>query len=292
MTEKRDTENPFMGWGNIFSDMMSPMMSNWGEMFKSGMQQQAPEFKGRMGESFQATAKMAQAVLGAMSGPEALESFQKATRVTPDLALGFAQSCLKGFANFQGEMLEWLEKRSDAKDPFDAQAMDKEFLRQWTEAYEDEFSQYLKVPQIGLGRFYQERAMHAADKLNVFQSAFSEFLHVLYLPIEKSIKSLQEKMTEMAQADEPLDDKPKTYYNLWIRLLEGHYMELFKQQEFIDTLHKTLGALEEYSSAKHAVVKDLLKMYAIPSHEDLDELYKEIYLLKKRMRAHEKKNGS
>ena len=289
MTEKRDTENPFMGWGNIFSDMMNPMMSNWGEMFKSGMQQQAPEFKGRMGESFQATAKMAQAMMGAMTGPEALEAFQKATSVTPDLALGFAQSCLNGFVNFQGQVQEWLQKRSDAKDAFDAQTMDKEFLRQWTEAYEDEFSQYFKIPQIGLGRFYQERAMHAADKLNVFQSALSEFLHVLYLPMEKSFKSLQEQMTEMAQADEPLDEKSKTYYNLWIKLLEGHYMELFKQREFIDTLEKTLGALEEYSSAKQAVVNDVLKMYAIPTHNDLDELYKEIYLLKKRMREYEKK---
>ena len=289
MTEKRDTENPFMGWGNIFSDMMNPMMSNWGDMFKSGMQQQAPEFKGRMGESFQATAKMAQAMMGAMTGPEVLESFQKATSVTPDLALGFTQSCLNGFANFQGQMQEWIQKRSDAKDAMDAQALDKEFLRQWTEAYEDEFSQYFKIPQIGLGRFYQERAMHAADKLNVFQSALSEFLHVLYLPMEKSFKSLQEKMTEMAQADEPMDEKSKTYYNLWIKLLEGHYMELFKQREFIDTLEKTLGALEEYSSAKQAVVNDVLKMHAIPTHNDLDELYKEIYLLKKRMREYEKK---
>ncbi len=289
MTEKRDTENPFMGWGTIFSDMMNPMVSSWGDMFKSGMQQQAPEFKGRMGESFQATAKMAQAMMGAMTGPEAFESFQKATKVTPDLAMGFAQSCLNGFANFQGQMQEWLQKRGDAKDAVDAQALDKEFLRQWTEAYEDEFSQYFKIPQIGLGRFYQERAMHAADKLNVFQSALSEFLHVLYLPMEKSIKSLQEKMAEMAQSDEPLDEKSKTYYNLWIKLLEGHYMELFKQQEFIQTLEKTLGALEEYSSAKQAVVNDVLKMYSIPSHNDLDELYKEIYLLKKRMREYEKK---
>ena len=289
MTEKRDTENPFMGWGTIFSDMMNPMVSNWGDMFKSGMQQQTPEFKGRMGESFQATAKMAQAMMGAMTGPEAFESFQKATSVTPDLAMGFAHSCLNGFANFQGQMQEWLQKRGDAKDAVDAQALDKEFLRQWTEAYEDEFSQYFKIPQIGLGRFYQERAMHAADKLNVFQSALSEFLHVLYLPMEKSIKSLQEKMAEMAQSDEPLDEKSKTYYNLWIKLLEGHYMELFKQQEFIQTLEKTLGALEEYSSAKQAVVNDVLKMYSIPSHNDLDELYKEIYLLKKRMREYEKK---
>ncbi len=289
MTEKRGTENPFMEWGNIFSGMINPMMNNWGEMFKPDGHQQEPEFKGRVGEAFQATTKMWKAMSGAMSGPETLKAFQKATEMTPDVALGFAQSCMNGFVNFQGQVREWLQKRADIKDPFDAQALDKEFIRQWTETYEDELSHYFKVPQIGLGRFYQERAMHAADRHNVLQSALSEFLHMLYLPMEKSFKSLQEKMAEMTLADEPLDEKAKTYYNLWIRLLEGHYMELFKNQDFIDCLLKTLSALEEYSSARQAVVNDVLKMYSIPSHHEMDDLYKEIYLLKKRMRELEKK---
>lgn len=289
MTENQQSDNPFAAWGNIFSDFMNPMMTQWGDMFKPGSATQGPEPKGRMGESMQASAKMWQAMMGALSGPDAMETFQRATQVTPDIAMGFAQSCMKGFTSFQGQVHEWIEKRAEAKDPIDAQAMDKEFIRQWTEAYEEEFSQFLKIPQIGLGRFYQERAMHATDKLNVFQSAFSEFLHVLYLPIEKSLMSLQEKMAEMAEDEESLDEKTRTYYNLWIRLLEGHYMELYKDQEFIDCLQNTLGALEEYSSAKQAVVNDFLKMYAIPSHNDLDDLYKEIYLLKKRMREYEKK---
>jgi polyhydroxyalkanoate synthase subunit PhaE len=289
MTEKRDTEKPSMEWANILFGLFNPMMNDWGEMFKTGGQHQAPEFKGRMGEAFQSTTKMWKAMADTMSGPEMLNSFQKATQVTPDIALEFAQSCMNGFVGFQGHVREWLKKRADINDPIDAQAMDKEFIRQWTEAYEDEFSQYFKVPQIGLGRVYQERAMQAADKLNVFQTALTDFLHQLYIPMEKSFKSLQEKMAEMTQADEPLDEKSKTYYNLWIRLLEGHYMELFKKPEFIDSLTRTLGSLEEYSSARHAVVNDILKMYAIPSHKDLDELYKEIYLLKKRMREYEKK---
>jgi hypothetical protein len=289
MTEKRDTEKPSMEWANIFLGLFNPMMNDWGEMFKTGGQHQAPEFKGRMGEALQSTTKMWKAMADAMSGPEMLKTFQKATQVTPDIALGFAQNYMNGFVGFQGQVREWLEKRAAINDPIDAQAMDKEFIRQWTETYEDEFRQYFKIPQIGLGRVYQERAMQAADKLNVFQSTLSAFLHELYIPMEKSFKSLQEKMAEMTQADEPLDEKSKTYYNLWIKLLEGHYMELFKKPEFIDSLTKTLGSLEEYSSARQAVVDDLLKMYAIPSHKDLDELYKEIYLLKKRMREYEKK---
>ena len=91
--------------------------------------------------------------------------------------------------------------------------------------------------------------------------------------------------------DGPLDDKAKTYYNLWIKLLEGHYMTLFKQPEYAATMARTLQALNEYTEARQAVVNDLLKQFNVPTHRDLDDLYKEIYLLKKRMRAFEKRTS-
>jgi hypothetical protein len=289
MTEYGETDSSFLELGRMIAGLFNPMVAHWGDMFQSNGSGKQFGFKGRMGESLESSAKMWQAMAGAMSEPEALETFQKATQVTPDIALGFARNCMNGFSSFQGQMQEWIQKRAQVDDPVDIQALDKELIRQWKEAYDDEFSQYFKIPQIGLGRFYQERALNAADKLNVLQSALSELSYALYLPMEKSIKSLQEKMVEMAQDEGPLDEKSKTYYNLWIKLLEGHYMELFKQSEFVDSLLHTLSALEAYSGARQAVINDFLKMNAIPSHNDLDDLYKEIYHLKKRMREFEKK---
>lgn len=288
MTEERGSEEPSGGdWAKMFTELWNPLMGNWADMFKPGAAQQVPLFDGRMGESVHAAAKLWRTVFSAMGEPEAFETFQKATQITPDLVLGFAQTCIQGFMNFQDQANEWVRKRAAAKDSIDIRALDKEFIQQWSDIYEKEYSKYLQIPQIGLGRFYQERAMRVADKYNVFQGVFSEFLHMLYLPLEKAFKSLQEKMAEMTEAG-PLDEKSKTYYNLWVRLLEGHYMELFKQPEFTDSLGRTLGALTEYSAAKQAVVNDILKAYAIPTHNDLDDLYKEIYLLKKRIRAYEK----
>ena len=116
----------------------------------------------------------------------------------------------------------------------------------------------------------------------------AEFTHMLYLPLEKSFVQLQKKMVEMTDAGS-VDEKPKTYYNLWIKLLEAQYMKLFQQSEYSETMARTLEALFNFSEARQALVDDLLKMAAIPTQKELDELYKEIYLLKKRMRAFEKK---
>ena len=90
----------------------------------------------------------------------------------------------------------------------------------------------------------------------------------------------------------PLDEKSKTYYNLWIKSLEGHYMELFQTSEYAEAMRKTLHALHEFTNAKQAVIDDGLKQLNIPTFRDVDELSKEIYLLKKRIRELEKRVSS
>ena len=278
-----------MDWDKVVQEFWLPLFKPWSGLF------QAPEAgeygsdnKGRVAESMQTTVRMWQAVLGAMNGPSAFEHFQKATEMTPDIVFGFTQTCLQSFTGLQAKAGEWIQKRGAALSSADIEQLDSELISELTETYEKEFSKYLKIPQIGLGRFHQERLLQAIDKYNTFQLVMSEFLHVLYLPVEKSFKSLQEKMAEMAKAG-PLDEKSKTYYNLWIKLLEGEYMELFQQPEFADTIGKTLSALTESVGARQAVINEVLKQMNIPANQDLDELSKEIYLLKKRVRILEKK---
>ena len=275
-------------WNKMVKDFWEPLQNQWSGLFQASGTQESMQLKGRVGEYLQANTKMWQTMLGAMSGPEALEQFQRATQITPDIALGFAQTCLQGFTSLQSQVGEWIQKRGASLSAADIQELDKELIKKWSDIYTNEFSRYLKIPQVGLGRVYQERFLQATDKMNAFQAVLSEFLLILAKPVEKSLTSLQEKMAEMTEAG-PLDEKAKTYYNLWIKLLEGHYMELFKAQEYSAAMAKTLAALNEYVDARKTVVNDLLRQFNIPTHKDLDELAKEIYLLKKRMRAYEKR---
>jgi polyhydroxyalkanoate synthase subunit PhaE len=279
---------PLTDWEKMMKEFWQPLQNQWGDLFKASGTQESIQFKGRAGEYLQANAKMWQTMLGALSAPEAMEHFQKATQITPDIALGFAQTCLQSFTSLQTQVGEWIQKRGASLSAADIQELDREFIKKWSDIYENEFSRYLKIPQVGLGRVYQERMLQATDKMNAFQTVLSEFLLVLAKPVEKSLTSLQEKLAEMTEAG-PFDEKSKTYYNLWIKLLEGHYMELFKNQEYTASMAKVLGALNEFVEARQIVVNDLLKQLNVPTHQDLDELAKEIYLLKKRMREYEKK---
>lgn len=279
---------PSMDWEKIMNEFSSPFFKPWSDFLQQLGDPDQWQNKGRVAESLHSSAKMWQTMVSALSGPEALGRFQKATEMTPDIVLGFTETCLQSLTGLQMQVNEWIQKRATSFTEADVQDLDKELLKNWSETYEKEFSRFLKIPQIGLGRLYQERAMNAADKLNILQLELSEFLHMLYMPVEKSLKSLQVQMADMAE-EGSIDEKSKTYYNLWIKLLEGQYMELFQKPEYADSMNKTLLALREYSDAKNVLVSDGLKQLNVPTNQDLDELSREIYLLKKRVRALENK---
>lgn len=291
MNEKDQTTKEqgaaFMDWEKLMQDYLktwSGPFDGWQTIWP----QEQGKGQGRVAESFGTSMKMWQTMMGNMATPGGAENLQKLMSLTPEIALGFAQTCLQGFMSVQEKASDWMIKRSAALSSTDMQDLDKELIKSLQETYEKEFSRYLKLPQIGLNRLNQERALQAVDKMNLLQLALLDFLHMLYVPIEKSLNSLQQEMAKMAEAG-PLDEKTKTYYNLWIKLLEGHYMELFKQPEYAEAMSKALVALNEFVDARQAVINDGLKQLNIPNNRELDELSKEIYLLKKRVRALEKK---
>ena len=141
---------------------------------------------------------------------------------------------------------------------------------------------------MGLTRFYQERINDFVDKQNVFQTSISEFIYTFFLPIQKANEVLQQKIEEQAENGE-LSDDIKDYYKMWIKILESHYEEFLKSPEYVNILSKTIESLAKYRKAKDAVFTDAIKQLPIPTNKDMDELYKEIYLLKKKVRELNKK---
>ena len=142
----------------------------------------------------------------------------------------------------------------------------------------------LNIPQVGLSRVYQERALAAVDKYNLFQAALGEFVHQLYLPLEKSYRSLHEEVAQLAEAGQ-LPEDAKAYYQMWIKHLEGHYMTLYQSPEYTQALGKTLSALNGWAAARREVLADALQALPVVTHREMNELYREIYQLKKQVKG-------
>ncbi|MBL0712558.1 MAG: hypothetical protein JJV98_02545 [Desulfosarcina sp.] len=222
-----------------------------------------------------------------VSEPDSMESLFKSAGALPQILAKTAQTGLSGFLKFQQKWLERAGKMGKSTEAYKFEDLDENAFRAWAEIYETEFKQFFNIPQLGLTRFYQEKMNQAVDKFNIFQTAQAEFQRLLHLPITRSFGVMQEKLGEMAK-DGVLPEDAKTYYQMWVKILEGHYMTLFQSPEYTHTLGQTMAAMSEFSRAKNEVIQDMLGMFPVPTEKEMDELYKEIYLLKKRINALEK----
>jgi polyhydroxyalkanoate synthesis regulator phasin len=138
-----------------------------------------------------------------------------------------------------------------------------------------------------LTRTYQEKINAAMDAYNRFQATLAEFLRLLSMPFNRSLAVMQDQMSELAKKGEMPEDA-QVYYRNWVKVLEGHFMTLFQTPEYVQTLAKTIASLSEFSQAKDAVVEDMLKSVPGASRTEVDDLAREVYELKKRIRRLEK----
>ena len=288
---KKDQPFQFGDWMKTSAAFYESMGKMWTDVYKTaGQLSKASSPKGRkseMHESLESGLKTWQSLYSAMSDSGSMDSFGKSAAVLPDIVMKMVQTGIGGFLNIQNQWLQKAERIGQSSQAYTFENLDQNVFRAWQEMYEKEFKQFLNIPQLGLTREYQERMNQVIDQFNQFQSVTAEFLYLLNQPMEKSFKVLQEQMGVMADEGE-LPDKSKDYYQMWIKILEGHYMKLFQSPEYIQSLGNALGALGDFTAARHKIMEDLLQTMPIPTQTDMDELYKDIYLLKKRIKALER----
>ncbi len=300
MAEKRspnaDDANMFAQWTETMTDMWGSMLRLW---FPDGVAPGANEngrpeahrgTHARVRASAEAALKNWQAISGALSAPESLEALFKGAGAMPEVLAHLAQSSFNSFLEMQQKILDQAGRLGEHVDAYTFTNIDQNLFRTWTEMYEQEFSRFLQVPKLGLVREYQERISQAVDAYNRFQATLTEFLQLMAMPVGRSFTVLQEQVAEMAEKGE-LPEEGRAYYDMWIKVLEGHYMTLFQTQEYTDTFARTLNSLSAYQSARNAVIEDMLSGLPIPTQSETDSLYQEIHRLKRRLRALEKEKA-
>ncbi|HQP25872.1 MAG TPA: poly(R)-hydroxyalkanoic acid synthase subunit PhaE [Smithellaceae bacterium] len=223
-----------------------------------------------------------------MSEPESASAAANSFSALPEILLKMAGSGFDVAMQIQNHLMEKAGNIGKRTEAYNFDNLDQDVFKALTEIYEKELRQYLKIPPLGLTRFYQERFNELLDKHNLFETTLAEFLSILYLPMEKSFRVLQEKLQEMAEEGH-LPSDTKESYGMWLKILEGHYMSLFKSKEYTDALHRTLNKLEDFLIAKNDTMRDFLQLMPVVTHRDMDDLYKEFHILKKRVRELEKK---
>ncbi len=286
-----DPEALFSTWVRTIGDFWQGAFKSWrpDAWPQSSSENKTPpkatNFKGNLG----ATMSAFQAAAAGLTDPAAMQSLFKGAGAMPELLARLAQSSLGSFAQMQQKLFESAGRIGKSAEAYKFEELDENIFRSWGEIYEREFKKFLEVPQLGLTRLYQEKGNLALDIYMVFQTALAEFDRLLALPVSRSFGVLQAELGELAEKGE-LPEDSKVYYNMWVKILEGHYMTLFQSPEYISALGHTLAAMSDFTRARDDLVADLLAALPIPRQKEVDELYEEIYRLKKRIKALEKKS--
>lgn len=266
-------------WSNSVQAM--PATEDNGQKFQS-------ETGNRFAEHWQKNLQLFKSFSQVMSEPESAAAAANAINTLPEIILKMARSGWEAGFQTQQHILEKIGKIGRRAEAYNFDNLDQEVFRALTDIYEKELRQYFHIPQLGLTRFYQERFNELLDKKNMFETTAAEFLSIICLPLEKSFKVLQEKLQSMAEEGK-LPRDAKDNYDIWVKILEGHYMSLFQSKEYTDALHNTLEKMEDFIQAKNETLRDILQFLPIPTTKEMDELYKEFHQLKKRVRELEKK---
>ncbi len=247
--------------------------------------------KGRALVTWGSSLKTMQAFSSLMTEPGTMEEVFKGINTLPELMAKFVQPAWNGFFFLQQEWMKAAGRIGESAAAYSFENIDQDAFQAFINVYEKEFRHFLTVPQLGLTRGYQEHVNQALDRLNIFQATMAKFMALLYLPVEKSLKVMQEELAKMADQGR-LPESSRDFYRMWVKVLEGHYMNLFKSPHYTHTLGKTLDAMSAFMVAKKKILEDALQFLPVPTQKEMDELYREIYLLKKRVKELEKNNRS
>ncbi|MGA9755481.1 MAG: poly(R)-hydroxyalkanoic acid synthase subunit PhaE [Desulfobaccales bacterium] len=270
-------------------------MDFWETMAQMGP---APAGSGRVGGQAYAAAaapkdpwgsslKLWQTFFALLTVPGSMAAVFQGIKAPSEIILRMAQAGWGGYFHLHRQWLEGWQGGGTWAGESGYETLDQEIFKICHEIYEDNFSQLLDLPHLRLTGLPQERINRAMDKFNQFQAAMAEFIYLLFRPVKKSLRAMRGVGGDGREENPPEDFKE--YYKGWLRILEGHYMTLFQSVEYTRTLSQTLNALEDFTLAKQELLADALEALSLPSRRDLDELYREMYLLKKRNKVMAKK---
>lgn len=223
------------------------------------------------------------AFLRLMSAPENQESVLKGANAFSEAMVTAVGDSMENFSEFQSQLVESFSKVGQHTKAYNFDELDHTAFESFRELYRSELQKYLFIPKLGLPREYQEQLSHLLDRTNIFYSHLIELLYLFYVPFEKTNRVLQKRMKVMLENGEFFEDGKQAYQE-WLKILEGHYMELLKSEEYTNVLNNTIGSLAEYKNIKNSVIGSFLKDMQIPTNKEMDAVYKDLYQMKKTIR--------
>ncbi len=158
-------------------------------------------------------------------------------------------------------------------------------------AFESTFGKAFKMPPVGKDREKIELMMKSLDKYSVYMAKNTEFQHSIYVAGEKAMEKVLQAITNKVKEGAEIKNYDE-FFKLWTDINEEEYFELFKSEEFSKLQGQLLDTALETRRHFQKIMEMFLEDFPVPVRSEMDDVYKTIYDLKKKVRALEKMTKS
>jgi hypothetical protein len=214
-----------------------------------------------------------------MTAPGNQQSFLKGTNNYFEAMVEAVGDSMENLTEFQSQLIKSFATVGEHTKAYNFDDLDHDSFESFRDLYRTEFQKYFNIPKIGLPREFHEQLSTLVDKSNIYASHLIELIYLFSIPFEKTNRVMQCKLKNMLEEGKFPEDY-KQGYTEWIKILEGHYMELLKSQEYTHVLNDFIGSLAAYKSVKNEVIGTFIKDLQIPTNKEMDEVYRDIYTMK------------
>jgi len=210
--------------------------------------------------------------------PDAVKLMLNQAAQVLELSTGSAQRFTKPWAEAARESMNVL--------PQFAEGHPESFMKMFHSmfnAFDSTFGRVFHVPPVGKDREKIELLLRSFDDLSVYAVKNTEYQHTMYVTgltaMEKVVATLAEKIKsgeEIKQFDE--------FFDLWIDVSERAYFALFQTEAFAKLQGELLDAALNVRSHFFKLMEMHLYDLPIALRSEMDDLYKTLYELKKKVR--------
>jgi len=299
----------FGNWNKSFTDMYQSMMNNF-----KGNGNTKDVFEGLYGhtQSFMKFYELWQPVMEAMKTtgfnadmvknvlkPEAYKEFM-------DSFFGFMPAGMKDM--FNDGSTKWNEGMQN----FSKQGMDmyknfggqmNQFMPQGVNMFTESLSNYNNMytqmqnavapfaKLIAPNAFTKNTEIMASviDMSSRYQILNSQMKYMTYLTGMKAMDEMGIKMAEKAQSGVDMSSiNMQDLFKEWLTISDRHFVELFESETFSQVQAETSSLSHRIKGAMDSQMESMFANIPLVPRSEMDELYKTVYELKKRMRTMEK----
>lgn len=159
-----------------------------------------------------------------------------------------------------------------------------DFVGLFQKNYEETIADVFRAPSLGYAKEFVERFNKVVDSYIAFSGSMSQFQAVFY---NTGISASQKIFEALAQLQgQPLTPETiREFYRIWWTINEDTYHGLFITEEFVGIMKEVLRRGLLFRQQAEKLMGDVYSAMNLPTRNDMDEIYKSIYELRKEVRG-------